>query len=207
MFIRCLSKETYDISKRLARKLIWEQSKKIVMVSSTPKPKNERHYQKTNMTTSTNVRQIRLERRSPSYWRVTFDLPPLNIFGPKEIPRLNEIITSLETDEDVKVVVFDSAVEGFFLTHYDFLAKPEHQPNMPPGSTVCNRFPTCWHALAAPQLCPLSRFEGGLQVSGASSRSQATCVSRAGKKPSCRNGRSVLAWFQAAAPWHACRAS
>ena len=28
-----------------------------------------------------NPRQIRLERRSPSYWRVTFDYPPLNIFG------------------------------------------------------------------------------------------------------------------------------
>jgi enoyl-CoA hydratase/carnithine racemase len=64
-------------------------------------------------------------RRSPAYWRVTFDFPPLNIFGPKNIPQLNEIITALETDEHVKVVVFDSAVEGFFLTHYDFLARPE----------------------------------------------------------------------------------
>jgi hypothetical protein len=42
------------------------------------------------MTTIANIRQIRLERRPPSYWRVTFDLPPLNIFGPKEIPQLNE---------------------------------------------------------------------------------------------------------------------
>ena len=31
------------------------------------------------------TRQIRLERRLPSYWRVTFDIPPVNIFGPKEI--------------------------------------------------------------------------------------------------------------------------
>jgi enoyl-CoA hydratase/carnithine racemase len=70
-----------------------------------------------------NTIQIRLERRSPSYWRVTFDHPPLNIFGPETIPQLNEIITALETDEHVKVVVFDSAVEGFFLTHYGLLAK------------------------------------------------------------------------------------
>src|ERR1700733_14980620 len=46
--------------------------------------------------------QIRLERRLPSYWRVTFDIPPLNIFGPKEIPQLNEIITAIETDQHVK---------------------------------------------------------------------------------------------------------
>jgi len=36
---------------------------------------------------------------------------------------VNEIITAIETDEQVKVVWFDSAVEGFFLIHLDFLAK------------------------------------------------------------------------------------
>ena len=51
------------------------------------------------------------------------------------IPQLNETITALETDKDVKVVVFDSAVEGFFLTHYDFLAKPEDTTGLPPGPT------------------------------------------------------------------------
>ena len=82
-----------------------------------------------------NPKQIRLERRSPSYWRVTFDNPPLNIFGPKTIPQLNEIITALENDEHVKVVVFDSAVEGFFLTHFDFLSKLEDATSLPPGPT------------------------------------------------------------------------
>ena len=70
---------------------------------------------------------IRLERRLPSYWRVTFDIPPVNIFGPKELPQLNDIITAIERDEQVKVVVFDSAVEGFFITHYDFLAPLERR--------------------------------------------------------------------------------
>ena len=32
-------------------------------------------------------------------------------------------MTALEADEQVKVVVFESAVEGFFLNHSDFLAK------------------------------------------------------------------------------------
>jgi len=51
--------------------------------------------------------QIRLERRLPSYWRVTFDMPPVNIFGPKQLPLLGDIITEIETDPQVKVVVFD----------------------------------------------------------------------------------------------------
>ena len=94
-----------------------------------------------NMTPVANVSQIRLERRLPSYWRVTFDIPPVNIFGPKNLAPFNEIISKIETDEQVKVVVFDSAIEGFFLTHWDFLAKPEDDPGMRPGSTGLQPFP------------------------------------------------------------------
>ena len=93
------------------------------------------------MTNTTITRQIRLEQRLPSYWRVTFDHPPLNIFGPETIPQLNEIITGLETNEEVKVVVFESAVEGFFLTHYDFLAKLEDSTSLPPGRTGLQALP------------------------------------------------------------------
>jgi enoyl-CoA hydratase/carnithine racemase len=87
------------------------------------------------------TKQIRLERRSPSYWRVTFDHPPLNIFGPETMPQLNAVVAALETDPDVKVVVFDSAVEGFFLTHYNFLAKPEETTGLPPGPTGLQQLP------------------------------------------------------------------
>jgi enoyl-CoA hydratase/carnithine racemase len=79
------------------------------------------------------ARQIHLTRRSPHYWRVTIDHPPLNIFGPDTIPQLDEAIRAIDTDPNVKVVVFDSAVEGYFLTHYDFLAKPEETTRLPPG--------------------------------------------------------------------------
>jgi enoyl-CoA hydratase/carnithine racemase len=90
---------------------------------------------------SSNKNQIHLARISPAYWRVTFDIPPLNIFGPTAIPQLNEVITALETDEQVKVVVFDSAVEGFFLTHYDFLSKLEDSTSIPPGPTGLQALP------------------------------------------------------------------
>jgi enoyl-CoA hydratase/carnithine racemase len=82
---------------------------------------------------TTTARQIHLTRRSPHYWRVTIDHPPLNIFGPDTIPQLDEAIRAIDTDANVKVVVFDSAVEGYFLTHYDFLAKPEETTRLPPG--------------------------------------------------------------------------
>lgn len=96
---------------------------------------------KSENSTSTSSREIRLARKSPAYWKVTFDHPPLNIFGPETIPQLNEVITALETDERVKVVVFDSCVDGFFLTHYDFLAKPEATTSLPPGPTGLPQLP------------------------------------------------------------------
>src|SRR5690242_20407456 len=85
--------------------------------------------------------QLHLTRRSAHYWRVTFDHPPLNVFGPDTIPQLNEVVTALETDKDVTVVVFDSAVPGFFLTHYDFLAKLEDTTRLPPGPTGLQPLP------------------------------------------------------------------
>jgi enoyl-CoA hydratase/carnithine racemase len=93
------------------------------------------------MPDAANARQIRVERRSPTYWRVTFDLPPLNIFGPQDLAPLNQIVTALETDEHVTVVVFDSAVEGFFLTHYDFFARLEDSTSLPPGPTGLQQLP------------------------------------------------------------------
>jgi enoyl-CoA hydratase/carnithine racemase len=88
-----------------------------------------------------NARRIRFERRSPSYWRVTFDHPPLNIFGPDWMPELEAIVAALETDEHVKVVVFDSAVDGFFITHYDFLAPVEDTTSLPLGRTGLQALP------------------------------------------------------------------
>lgn len=90
---------------------------------------------------ATSKKQIHLTRRSPHYWRVTFDHPPLNILGPEGILQMKEIITALETDEHVKVVVFDSAVEGFFLNHSDFLARLEDLTSLPPGPTGLQAWP------------------------------------------------------------------
>jgi enoyl-CoA hydratase/carnithine racemase len=95
------------------------------------------------MTDTTIPKQILLTKQSPAYWRVTFDHPP-SIFGPETIPQLNEIISALENDEQVKVVVFDSAVDGFFLTRYNFLARLEDSTSLPPGPTGLSHFPTCW---------------------------------------------------------------
>ena len=93
------------------------------------------------MKSTTNTTQIRLARLTPAYWRVTFDNPPLNLMGPEFVLQFKEIVTAIETDEQVKVVVYDSAVEGFFLNHSDFLAKLEDLTHIPPGPTGLPAWP------------------------------------------------------------------
>jgi enoyl-CoA hydratase/carnithine racemase len=79
--------------------------------------------------------EIKVRQVSPAYWRVTLHNPPFNIFGPETIPQLNEVITAIEKDPDLRVVVFDSDVPGFFLTHYDFVPALEKTTGLPPGPT------------------------------------------------------------------------
>ena len=93
------------------------------------------------MSSSPKTSEMRLARHSDPYWRVTSDLPPLNILGPANISQLEEIVSSLESDDGVKVFVFDSAVEGFFLTHHDFAAKLEDSTKCPAGPTGLQPLP------------------------------------------------------------------
>lgn len=81
------------------------------------------------------LQEIKLTRVTPEYWRVTFHNPPYNLYGPETMPQLNEVVTAIETDPKVKVVVFDSDVPDFFLTHYDFVPPLTDTTSLPNGST------------------------------------------------------------------------
>jgi len=104
--------------------------------------------------------QFHLERCSRALWHVTFDNPPLNIFGPKALPEMNAVVTALETDPDVKVVVFDSAVEGFFITHYDFLADPQETLGLPPGPTGLQQLPDMLVRISRAPVVSIAKIRG-----------------------------------------------
>ncbi len=89
----------------------------------------------TSQSAGVTQQEFRIERVTPAYWRVIIDHPPFNIFGPESIPQLSVIISQIEADPDLKVVVFESAVPGFFLTHYDFVPPLSQTTTMSPGST------------------------------------------------------------------------
>ena len=85
--------------------------------------------------------QIRVTKRSPAYWRVTIDNPPINVMGPEMVKQFQEVMDALEGDEQVRVVVFDSAVEDYFLNHSDFTTKLEDLTSIPQGPSGLEAWP------------------------------------------------------------------
>jgi enoyl-CoA hydratase/carnithine racemase len=66
--------------------------------------------------------QFALTETSPSLWRIAFNNPPVNVIGTAMISELKQLLTELETNQTVNVVVFESADPDFFLAHYDLAA-------------------------------------------------------------------------------------
>jgi enoyl-CoA hydratase/carnithine racemase len=104
--------------------------------------------------------QIRLTRASPAYWRVTFDNPPLNLMGPQFVVEFGEIVTAIETDKQVRVVVFDSAVDGFFLNHSDFTVKLEKLTSLPQGPTGLEAWPDILVRITRAPVVSIAKIRG-----------------------------------------------
>jgi enoyl-CoA hydratase/carnithine racemase len=58
--------------------------------------------------------QFNTDRAHPGRWAITFSNPPINMFVPSTIVELGALMTDLEADPSVKVVVFQSAKSRFF---------------------------------------------------------------------------------------------
>jgi enoyl-CoA hydratase/carnithine racemase len=69
-------------------------------------------------------KQLKLTAESSTFWRVTFDNPPVSVIGPDMVSDLKQLLTELEDNDTVNVVVFDSADPDFYLAHYDLVADP-----------------------------------------------------------------------------------
>src|SRR6201985_1105370 len=95
----------------------------------------------TDVPSATKAAQVRPNRFTPPHCRRVLENPPLNLMGPEFVSQIREIVTELENDDRVKVVVFESAVDGFFLNHSDFLANFDDLTSIPQGPTGLEAWP------------------------------------------------------------------
>ena len=77
--------------------------------------------------TTSDPSQFTTDRAYSGQWTITFSNPPINMFAPNTIVELGALMTELETNPSVKVVVFQSANPEFFVAHLD-VSKAGEQP-------------------------------------------------------------------------------
>ena len=73
--------------------------------------------------------QFNTDRTDPGRWTITFSNPPINMFVPTTIVELAALMTDLEADPAVKVIVFQSANPDFFIAHLD-VARAAERPEV-----------------------------------------------------------------------------
>jgi enoyl-CoA hydratase/carnithine racemase len=86
---------------------------------------------------------ISVDRPRSSYCRVTFDHPPINTITATTIAELAELVDLIEQDQDLNVVVFDSANPDYYLAHYD--EDPDRSAALSAGPAVIS----AWNDLLA----------------------------------------------------------
>jgi enoyl-CoA hydratase/carnithine racemase len=57
------------------------------------------------------------------YWRAVFDYPPFNVVDGDVFQALQDLLVRMEMTETLRVVVFESALPDFYLSHFDLTGK------------------------------------------------------------------------------------
>src|SRR5260370_9884359 len=66
---------------------------------------------------------IWLIEETPAYWRVVFDYPPFNILDATIFGGLQDLLVRMDASQNLRVVVFESAIPDFYLAHFDLTGK------------------------------------------------------------------------------------
>ncbi len=80
---------------------------------------------------------VQLDKRSPQLWQVTIANPPFNLVVPEIVSALHAIVQDMDRDPEVKVIVFKSEIEGYFINHFDLKKATDFpiEPSSPPLPT------------------------------------------------------------------------
>jgi enoyl-CoA hydratase/carnithine racemase len=133
--------------------------------------------------------QITISKLSSAQWTATFNNPPINLIDPDTIGELQDLLTALESDVEVKVIVFRSADPDFFLAHWDVLADKAKVAAMPPGPTGLHPWGDVLVRLSRAPVASIAEIRG--RVRGAGSEFVLACDMRFGSRE-----RAILGQFE-----------
>lgn len=110
-------------------------------------------------------KRLNIIHESKSYWRVVFSNPPLNLFDPSTFAELNVLMDDIEQDEDLKVVVFESGDEDFFMNHHD-VENRTTVPDEPGAMPFFGNWPRFVTRLAQSSVISIAKVRGRARAQG-----------------------------------------
>src|ERR1700746_251661 len=66
---------------------------------------------------------MRVIEETPGYWRAIFDYPPFNVVDGDVFQALQDLLVRMEKTESLRVIVFESALPDFYLSHFDLTGR------------------------------------------------------------------------------------
>lgn len=112
-----------------------------------------------------NDNRLTVIRQSPAYWRIVISNPPINLFDPKMFAELNVLMDNIEGDKDLKVVVFESGDEDFFMNHHDVVNLTE-VPDQPGAQPFFGNWPRFVTRLAQSSVISIAKVRGRARAQG-----------------------------------------
>jgi enoyl-CoA hydratase/carnithine racemase len=109
---------------------------------------------------------LRIDRRSPTYLRVSFDHQPINTITATTVTELAELVGLIEQDPELNVVVFDSVNPDFYLAHYDVEHDPGRTAALPTGPTGMNAWLDLLVRLARAPVVSIASIRGRVRAAG-----------------------------------------
>ena len=66
---------------------------------------------------------LRVVEETPAYWRAVFDYPPFNVVDDTMYEGLQNLLGRIDASQNLRVIVFESAMKDFYLSHFDLTGK------------------------------------------------------------------------------------
>src|SRR6202049_312134 len=66
---------------------------------------------------------LRVVEETHAFWRVVFAYPPFNVVDDNMYAGLQSLLTRVDATPGLRVIVFESAMKDFYLSHFDLTGK------------------------------------------------------------------------------------
>jgi enoyl-CoA hydratase/carnithine racemase len=112
-------------------------------------------------------RTLRVARSDEGVLSVVIDAPPMNLIGPELVRDLVTLLSELESDDDIRVMVLESADPEYFVPHVDLTKVPEYTAEAAKaGGPDDASLGMLWHKLSELPIVTIAKLRGRARGAG-----------------------------------------